>query len=54
MIRWGFVLLVASALVGVVNVTFVGDAEVAFVAILGAVVAIAVLAAALIRKVNGQ
>lgn len=52
MIGWALVLLVASALAGVLNLTLLHDGEVAFAALLGALVAIAVIVAALIRKVN--
>lgn len=52
MIVWALVLLVASALAGVLNLTVLHDGEVAFAALLGGVVAIAVIVAALIRKVN--
>jgi len=50
-ILWALVLLVASALAGVLNLTVLHDGEVAFAALLGGLVAIAALAAS-IRKVN--
>ncbi|UVK61382.1 membrane protein [Microbacterium phage Gingerbug] len=52
MILWALVLLVASALVGVLNLTVLHDGEVAFAALLGGVVAVVAIVAALTRKVN--